>query len=302
MTTAVSAASGLLGRTILPLLTQAAAEPVVALTREPEKLGAPGIEVRAGDYAEPEQFRKSLQGVHTLLLISAPIVPGTDRLALHKSAIAAAAAAGVKKIIYTSVIGEDADPTMRYFPTQQVGRQTEALVRNSGMNWVIARNGFYLDLDLNHIRRADKEDGVYRNNAGNGCCGYLSVAEIAAALTQLTLTNTCDRQTVNISSPGITQPELVAAANEVFGLNVRYEVCSAEERVQEFLRLPSYAQRGEEVVQMLVGCFECIAAGLFDVESDFEQAAGRPPKTLHQQLQDMRLRDAAGNDYRTANP
>lgn len=302
MITAVSAASGLLGRTILPLLTRASAGPVLALTRDPATLELANIEVRAGDYADPAQMEQSLQDVDTLLMISAPLVPGTDRLALHRNAIDAAARAGVRKIIYTSVIGRAAKPDMRYFPTQQVGRLTEAMVRDSGMNWVIARNGFYLDLDLNHIRRADTHGGIYRNNAGAGRCGYLSVAEIAAALARLTVTTMFDRQTVNICGPGITQTELVAAANEVFGLHVRYATCTAEERFHEFMQLPSYAKRGTDVVQMLVGCFECIAAGLFDVESDFERVTGRPPHSLQQQITDIRSADAASEDYRTANP
>ncbi|RMF97766.1 MAG: SDR family NAD(P)-dependent oxidoreductase, partial [Gammaproteobacteria bacterium] len=36
------------------------------------------------------------------------------------------------------------------------------------------------------------------------------------------------------------------------------------------------------------GCFECIANGAFDVPSDYERAAGRPPRPLREQLQALR--------------
>jgi hypothetical protein len=39
---------------------------------------------------------------------------------------------------------------------------------------------------------------------------------------------------------------------------------------------------------MLTGCFECIAAGAFDVESDFEAAAGRPAKTTPEQMEEIK--------------
>ena len=77
-------------------------------------------------------------------------------------------------------------------------------------------------------------------------------------------------------------------ANEVFGMNVEYKVMSAEDNVERFMQDPAISSRGEEVARMLTGCFECIAAGAFDVQSDFEAAAGRPAKTTLQQMEEIR--------------
>lgn len=299
MAIAVSAASGLLGRTVLPLIAAANKDTTVGLVRDPARFAMPGIDVRAGDYAEPKQLSKSLADIDTLLLISAPIVQGTDRLALHRNAIKAAAQAGVRKVIYTSVIGTDASPDMLYYPTQHIGRQTEQQVRESGMQWIIARNGFYLDLDLNHIRRAHNEGGVYRNNAGDGRCGYISVSELATALACLACTDDCNNQILNACGARVTQQELVSTANKVFDLNVTYETCSAAECMANFMRLPSYVARGEDVVRMLAGCFECINAGLFDVDSDYPRITGRPAASLQEQMEGIRSDNSATDDYRT---
>jgi hypothetical protein len=51
---------------------------------------------------------------------------------------------------------------------------------------------------------------------------------------------------------------------------------------------PAISSRGIEVARMLTGCFECIAAGAFDVESDFEAAAGRPAKTTPEQMEEIK--------------
>jgi hypothetical protein len=38
---------------------------------------------------------------------------------------------------------------------------------------------------------------------------------------------------------------------------------------------------------MLAGCFECMAAGGFDVPSDFARAAGRAVKPTREQMRDL---------------
>lgn len=286
---AVTAASGLLGRAVLAeLIALTGGENLVAVVRNPETINDAKVAVRPGDYDNETEMAAALNGVDTLLMISAPIVPNTDRLAQHTRAINAARTAGVRKIVYTSVIGDDADHRMLYWPTQQVGRATEALIKNSGMTWVIARNGLYMDLDLAHIRRAADGDGIYRNNAGSGRCGYISVAELSIALAALVCGDQFANETVNLISENLTQAELVSIANDVFGTHVVYQNISIEQCLEKFHAMPDYVKRGEDVITMLVGCFECIAHGLFEVSPDFEYVVGRPAKSIREQLAAIR--------------
>ena len=282
---AITAASGLLGRTVLPeLVTLAGTENVVAVVRNPDTFSDSNISIRPGNYDDETEMAAALTGVDTLLMISAPIVPNADRLAQHTRVVNAARTAGVRKIVYTSVIGGEADDEMLYRPTQKVGRATEALVKDSGMTWVIARNGLYVDLDLAHIRRAAAGDGIYRNNAGTGRCGYISVAELSVALAALVFGDQYANETVNLTSENLTQTELVGIANDVFGSNVVFQNISAKQCLDKFHAMPDYVKRGEEVITMLVGCFECIEQGLFEVRSDFEYVTGRPAKSIREQL------------------
>ena len=96
MKIAVTAASGRLGHAILTDLRSATSmDRVVAIARSPDRVGIPGIEKRTGDYGSVESMTAALAGIHTAILISAPIGKGTDRALLHRNVIEAARGAGV---------------------------------------------------------------------------------------------------------------------------------------------------------------------------------------------------------------
>jgi NAD(P)H dehydrogenase (quinone) len=247
--------------------------------------------VRAGDYADPAQMAQALRGADTVVMISAPVVSGTDRVSLHRNVIAAAKQVGVRRLIFTSVIGSEAEQGTLFAPTQQINRQAEADLAASGLDWVVARNALYVDLDLLHIRKA-QETGVYRNNGGEGRCGYLSIDELAYAIARLAAGEAPGGRVYNLVGENLTQAELVALACEVFGLDVRYQAWSAAENIARFMQDPRIAARGEEVAKMLTGCFECIARGAFDVESDYLAAAGRPARSVRAQMEAIRDQSA----------
>lgn len=104
----VTGASGHLGGRVIEFLLEMNAGSISATTRDPSKLAglaARGVDVRAADFDKPDTLVAAFTEVDRLLLIStdAIFVPG-QRVAQHKAAIEAAAKAGVKHIIYTSMI------------------------------------------------------------------------------------------------------------------------------------------------------------------------------------------------------
>lgn len=293
---AVTAASGRLGHaTLRELLALSPPVEVVAVARSPAKVAIAGVEKRAGDYASVESMTAALRDIDSVVMISAPAVAGSDRVALHRNAIEAARRAGVRSLLYTSVIGSDAVAGTLFEPFQQVNRTTETLVQACGTPWIIARNGLYLELDLKHIREAARTGGVYANSGGAGRAPYITINEIAFACARLATNPARCGRVYNIVGECLTQGELVAMANDVFGLDVRYQTMSDDDCTGRFRRL--MPERGEAVARMLTGCFQCIRIGAFDVPSDYEAAAGRPVKSVRAMMEDCRDQGEFGGQF-----
>lgn len=103
-----------------------------------------------------------------MLLVSGMDAPD-KRIGKHRNVINAAKAAGVAKIVYTSVQG--AEENTAFSPVIQSNRQTEQDIKDSGLDYVIGRNGIYIEPDVEYIDSYRKLGKIY-NCAGEGKCGY----------------------------------------------------------------------------------------------------------------------------------
>ena len=176
MNVAITAASGQLGSEIVKATT--ALHPganVIGLARTPEKAKHLGVEIRPGDYEQLGVLEESLQSVDAVLLVSGMDAP-EKRVEQHRNVIDAARNAGVSKIVYTSVQG--AEEATAFSPIIQSNRQTEEDVRGSGLEWVIGRNGIYIESDVEYVDNYIKAGGI-TNCAGDGRCGYTTRPALA---------------------------------------------------------------------------------------------------------------------------
>ncbi|MFE2347153.1 NmrA family NAD(P)-binding protein [Kitasatospora cineracea] len=139
----ITGATGALnGATVDHLLERLPADEIAVAVREParaRRFADLGVEVRRGDYADPASLPGAFEGADQLLLVSASD-PGADAVALHRTAIDAAVAAGVGRILYTSHQG--AHPDSAFKPARDHAA-TELLLAGSGVPWTALRNGFY---------------------------------------------------------------------------------------------------------------------------------------------------------------
>jgi len=277
MKIAVTAANGQLGSSIIHELIKAIGkENAIGIVRTPENASHLGIEVRKGDYNSREDFNAALKGVDSMLLISGMDEP-QKRIQQHRNVIEAAKENGVKKIVYTSIIG-DKEKTA-FSPIVKSNRQTENDVKESGLNWVIGRNGIYIEPDLEYIDTYVKE-GEIRNCAGDGKCGYTSREELGFAYTQMLLQDKHNGQTYNLVGDPITQTKLTELINQVFNTNLTYNSVSVEAYEKE-----RKAELGDFIGTVITGIYNGIKIGVNDVHSDFEKAAGRPHKSTLEIMQ-----------------
>ncbi|MDL5512166.1 SDR family oxidoreductase [Arenibacter sp. M-2] len=271
MKIAVTSVSGHLGASIAKALIQEIGrDNVIGIARTPEKAKHLGVEVRKGDYNSREDFDVALKGVDKVLLVSGMDQP-QKRIQQHRNVIEAARLNGVQKIVYTSIVGDEENTA--FSPVVKSNRQTEEDVRNSGLQWIIGRNGIYIEPDLEYIDTYVEEGGI-TNCAGDGKCAYTSREELGFAYAQLLLNEELNGQTLNLVGEAITQTQLAEYINQVYKTNLKYATVSVEDYKKE-----RQAALGEFLGTIISGIYEGIANGANEVVSDFEKAAGRPHKS-----------------------
>lgn len=158
----ITGATGQLGSLVIDhLKSKTAAENLVALVRNQEKAAGFGVESRTFDYNDSETLKQSLSGIDYLLLISSSEVG--QRARQHKNVIEAAKEAGVKWIVYTSLL--HADTSTLSLADEHLA--TEALLAEAGIPVTILRNGWYTENYLGSVDSALKA-GAFIGSAGEG--------------------------------------------------------------------------------------------------------------------------------------
>jgi NAD(P)H dehydrogenase (quinone) len=183
----ITGATGQLGRLVIEsLLKTVPASEIVAAVRSPEKaqdLAERGVSVRQADYNQPATLDAAFAGADKLLLISSSEVG--QRAPQHRAVIEAAQRAGVKLIAYTSVLHADSSP----LALAGEHSETEAMLRASGLPFVLLRNGWYTENYAASVPAA-LAHGVVLGSAGNGRIASAARADYAAAAAAvLTLDN-----------------------------------------------------------------------------------------------------------------
>lgn len=175
---AITGATGQLGRLVIQnLLNTVPASQIVAVVRSPEKaadLAALGVQVRQADYAQPATLDAAFQGVDKLLLISSSEVG--QRAPQHAAVIAAAQKAGVKLLAYTSLLRADSSP----LGLAAEHKETEAMLRASGLPHVLLRNGWYTENYTGSVPAA-LQHGAVMGSAKDGRIASAARADYAAA-------------------------------------------------------------------------------------------------------------------------
>ena len=271
MKIAVTAANGKLGSAIVhELKKEVGAENVVGIVRSPEKAQYLGIEIKKGDYNSRTEFNEALKGIDHVLMVSGMDAP-EKRIGQHRNIIEAAKTNGVKKIVYTSIIG--AEEGNAFSPIVRSNRQTEENVKNSGLNWSLGRNGIYIEPDLEYIDTYIKEGGI-NNCAGEGKCGYTSRPELAYAYTKMLLDDKHNGNTYNLAGNAISQEELANLINHHYGTNLSFNPMSVEAYTEE-----RRAALGDFLGTVIAGIYSGIKAGEYNIESHYGTVAGRPHKS-----------------------
>jgi NAD(P)H dehydrogenase (quinone) len=280
MTTyAVTGATGPFGHHVVETLLERgiAGTDVVAIVRTPAKaadLAARGVEVRAGDYSRPDTLAGALAGVDTLLLVSGNEVG--QRVGQHDAVIDAAKAAGVGRILYTSILHADTSE-IALAPEHKA---TEELIVASGLPYVFLRNSWYLE---NYTDRLAEylARGVIADAAGDGRVAAATRADFAEAAAAAVLDADAVNVIYELGGTPFTMTELAAEITAVSGTDVVHRDVSPAELVVAL----QDAGLDAGTAGFVAALDEATARGALDTDSgDLAHLLGRPATPLRDVL------------------
>jgi NAD(P)H dehydrogenase (quinone) len=207
-------------------------------------------------YADAEGMRRALDGVETLFLVSAAEHP--DRVTLHTTAVDAAVAAGVGRIVYTSFVAAAPETTFTF------GRDhfhTEEHIKASGVGHTFLRDNIYLDF----IPLLCPPEGVIRGPADDGRVAAVARDDIADVAVAVLTAEGHEGQTYDITgAEAFTLAEAAAELSRVTGRRITFEDETLEEARES--RRPSGAEDYE--IEGWVTTYAAIAAGDLEGVSD----------------------------------
>ena len=191
-----------------------------------------GIETHETNFNDSEGLAEAFANADKVALISMPFV-GKKRQNAHKNAVDAAKAAGVKQIIYTSLVNaaDETNPSVEKIDHAY----TESYIMQTGLDYIFLRNSQYAEAMITNYFTFAKMDGVLKNSQGNGKMAYISRKDCAKAIAYSLVSENYHKTILNINGPQLmTISEFIEYGNQVTGNHVTYEELTDEENYAVF--------------------------------------------------------------------
>ena len=272
--TALTGATGrIAGRVAARLATKGV--PLRLLVRDPDRApDLPGATPVVAPFADGDAVRAALAGVETAFMVSAS--EAADRAQQHVTFVEAAAAAGVRHLVYLSFQGASPESTFTFARDHAV---TEKAIRASGMAWTFLRDSFYADFMPGLVG----DDGFIRGPGGDGRVAVVAQDDIADAATAVLLDPAAHAGcTYTLTGPeALSFNEIATIVGEASGREVGYvDETLDEARVSR----AGYGAPDWEVAGWISTYTAVAASEHAEVTGDVEALTGHPAMPLREVL------------------
>ena len=261
-----------------------------------EKYQAMGIETRIADFNNAEKLTEAFKDADTVILISMPFV-GPKRRAAHKIAIDAAVAAGVNKLVYTSIVGAGHEDINAYEVNDHVW--TEGYIKKQPIHYLILRDSQYAEAMVStFVEAVENTNGIIRNNMGDGKMAFVSRDDCALAAACAAISDWEDRIVDINGAELLTIAQYMAIASEVTGKKTEYQYINDDE-MYEFFDSIGVPRTTEEMWADTAKNFPFCSDGMVSFgrairlnqmstfTDDFEKLTGQKPITVREMFEDM---------------
>ena len=279
MKIAVTGATGQLGRIVVNKLKEKVeAQSIVALVRSTAKANDLGVQTREADYDKPELLAIALQGIDTLVFISGSEIG--KRTVQHQNVIEAAKKAGVKKIVYTSLLHADRSS----FGIADEHVATENLLKQAGIPFTILRNGWYTE-NYGGSVAGGLGAGTIIGSAANGKISSAPRNDYAEAAVAVATSQGHEGKVYELAGDeAFTMSDLAAEVSSQIGKNIPYTNMPPNEYAAALVK----AGFPEGVGQMFAGMDVATEKGdLFDDSHQLSKLIGRSTTPLSAVVAEM---------------
>ena len=272
---AVTGATGAVGGRVAARLAEQGVEQRLVVRDASRSPDLAGGEVRvSGGYADARGMREAFAGAATVFLV--PAAEAADRIEQHRTAVDAAVAAGVERLVYLSFVSARPDAT---FTLVRHHWATEEHVRASGLRWTFLRMNLYLDF----VPAMAGADGVIRGPAGSGRFAGILRDDVAAAAAAVLVRDDVDGQTFDLTGrEAISLAEAAAIVSRHGDREIRFEHETVEEA---YASRAAYGAPDHEVEGWVTSYLALAAGDMEAVSTHVRDLTGRDPLTLEEWLE-----------------
>lgn len=274
----ITGATGHLGRIVIEKLKERIPrQSIIALVRSPEKATDMMVKVREFDYTRAENLADSLKGIDHLLLISGSEVG--QRARQHYNVIQAAKIAGVKWIVYTSIL--HADNSSISLAGEHY--ETEKALRTSGIPHTILRNGWYTENYTGSIKGAIA-GGAFIGSAGDGKISSAARIDYAEAAVAVLTGNNQEGKVYELAGDeAYTLSDLAAEISRQTGKNIPYRNLSETEYADTLQKFGLPRDLSREIAGWDVAASN---GALYDDSHQLSELIGRPTTSLSKAVEE----------------
>ncbi|MCX6215299.1 SDR family oxidoreductase [Spirosoma sp.] len=274
----VTGATGQVGKELCRLLAQSHI-PARAMCRHQEQFTQftqIGLEAVQGDFGQPDQLRKAMQGCQQLFLLTPPV---PQQAQWERLTIDLAVETGIQRIVRVSAA--DANLTTKV-PWAKAHAEADHYLRSKPIDWTIIRPVAFMQnfLELAHpIAR-----GILPHMTGDGQLSYIDSRDIAAVARQLLTQPGHQGAVYFLTGPdSLSLGDIATCLTEVLGHPVR-AIQLAVEDMREQLKSASLS---DWYINGLIEQYALVAGGYdIDTTEEVKRLTGQPPRTFAQFARD----------------
>lgn len=277
----VTGATGNVGAEIVGQLLKGGKHQVRVAQRRLKNMGklssSPGVEAVTFDFQQPETFADAFRGVSKLFLMRPPAISQVKKYIYP--AVDAAVAAGVKQIVFLSLLGAERYPAVPH-------AQVETYIKSVGVPYTFLRASFFMQ-NLSTTHHQDiKEHSELFVPAGKGKTSFIDARDIASvaviALTESGHENCAYSLT---GSESLDYYEVAEIFTQVLGKQVVYQVPA----IWKFAFSMYTRGLDSKFIAVMIGIYTTVRLGFAGkVTPDTQEILQRTPLTMRQFVEDYR--------------